>query len=492
MKAILLARVSSKDQEENNSIPSQLRRMADYAQRHDFTETEAHQLVESSSITDRKEFAKIISSIEASSETVALITDTIDRLQRSFRESVTLDALRKDGKVELHFVRENLIIHQDSNSADILRWDMGVMFAKSFVTQLSDNVKRGLEQKRLNGEWGGKAPFGYKNFQGDIILDEATAPIVRDLFNWYATGAYSLSEVRKRVIAQYGLKLTISQLAAILNRKFYYGVMSIKGTDYRHRYPILISKDTFEAVDEVKSGRHVKPLKYAGLPFYYRGLITCGECGCMVTAERSKGHVYYHCTQYKGKHNAPYIREEELTKAFQDAFSALQPTHEQYADVMASLKASHGDKAKYRAEHEAVLRAQSTKLENRKERLFDVYLDGSLDKKTYEDRLSDITSSRVDIDNKLNSLEGAADEFYATAENLMRLVRDAPTTFESSKMDARRELILLVLSNLVIKDGQLGWIYKKPFDLMASCAKNDNWQGHVESNHGLRFWRPLY
>ena len=31
----------------------------------------------------------------------------------------------------------------------------------------------------------------------------------------------------------------------------------------------------------------------------------CADCGCMITPEKKKGkYVYYHCTQYKGKHNA--------------------------------------------------------------------------------------------------------------------------------------------------------------------------------------------
>ena len=482
MKALLLARVSTKDQEENNSIPAQLRRLTDYAMRHGFDDTESHQLVESSTKATRKEFAKIIDSIRGSDETVALITDTVDRLQRSFRESVMLDELRNDGKIELHFIRENLVINKDSNSADILRWDMGVMFAKSFVTQLSDNVKRGQGQKLLNGEWGSKAPFGYKNIPGDIVIDEERAPIVCDIFAWYGTDAYSMLEIRKRIMAEHGLRLMKSQIAAILERKFYYGIMSVNGTDYRHRCPTIISKDTYNLAQEIKLGRHKKTFKYAGLPFYYRGLITCGECGMMVTAERSKGHVYYHCTQYKGKHNAPYIREEELTRQFQEAFRAIQPTREQYAEVMAALKASHGDKAKYRAEHETALRAQATKLEKRQERLFETYLDGDIDKQQYEAKRNEIKDDAADIEAKLNTLSGAEDEFYATVESLMDLARNAPVTFASSKIEARRELIVLVLSNLVLEGKQLRWKYKKPFDSMASCANNRSWQGRQDLN----------
>lgn len=199
MKAIILARVSSKEQEDNNSIPAQTRRLNEYAVRLDLHIIENYQLVESSTKANRTKFTEIIATIRKSKEPIALVTDTIDRLQRDFKESVMLDELRKAGKIELHFVREGLIINQLSNSADILRWDMGVMFAKSYVTQLSDNVKRSQEEKLRNGEWLSSAPFGYKNVRRDgkaWIEPDANADIVRAMFKLYATGAYSMKKNR--------------------------------------------------------------------------------------------------------------------------------------------------------------------------------------------------------------------------------------------------------------------------------------------------------
>ncbi len=92
------------------------------------------------------------------------MADTIDRVQRSFKESVVLEELRRQGKVEIHFLRENLLLNQNSNSADLLRWDMGVMFARSYVLQLSDNVKRSKEQSVRNGNWIGLAPLDISTF----------------------------------------------------------------------------------------------------------------------------------------------------------------------------------------------------------------------------------------------------------------------------------------------------------------------------------------
>ncbi len=59
------------------------------------------------------------------------------------------------------------MIAQDSNSADIMRWDIGVFVAKQYVGQLRDNVKRSIDRKLLDGEWIGKAPLGYLNVNKD-------------------------------------------------------------------------------------------------------------------------------------------------------------------------------------------------------------------------------------------------------------------------------------------------------------------------------------
>jgi len=44
-----------------------------------------------------------------------------------------------------------------------MRWDMSVMFAKGYILQLGDNVKRSLEELRKEGIRANLAPLGYLN-----------------------------------------------------------------------------------------------------------------------------------------------------------------------------------------------------------------------------------------------------------------------------------------------------------------------------------------
>jgi hypothetical protein len=60
---------------------------------------------------------------------------------------VLIEELIRKEKVKLHFHREGAIIGKVASSTDILRWDFSVMGAKSYVLNLSENVRRSLEYK---------------------------------------------------------------------------------------------------------------------------------------------------------------------------------------------------------------------------------------------------------------------------------------------------------------------------------------------------------
>lgn len=480
MQAIVLARVSSKEQEDNNSIPAQTRRLHEYADRTGLQILETYQLVESSTKANRRKFNELISRIKESDQRMALVVDTIDRLQRDFKESVMLNELRLENKIELHFVRENLIINQVSNSADILRWDMGVMFAKSYVTQLSDNVRRSFEQKLQNGEWLSKAPFGYTNVdQPDgkkwIEPDTVNSQVVVDMFFWYSTGSYSMKEIRKKLLEERSIKMPVSMVDRILKNPFYFGVMRVKNVDYPHKYTPILSRELYDKTQDVKLGFNKKNFKYAGLPYFYRGLMRCDECGCSISPEKSKGYIYYHCTQYRGKHGAAYVREEELTEQLKLAFQAIKLSPGQYDQVSEVLKTSHQDKVKYKTQHTAHLQAELTKYQQRLDKLYEAHLDGDIDEEFYKRKVAEYRSARDTIKAKLDATDKADDSFYSAVDSLIRLAQRAPELLESSEMEHRRRLINLVLQNLTIKDKQLRWEYKKPFDILYRTTKTQNW-----------------
>ncbi len=130
-KAVILSRVSSKDQEDGYSLGVQTDRLEKYCARKSLHILQKFQIVESSTKGDRGKFMEIIKLIKQQREPIAFVADKVDRIQRSQKETPILDDLVRKGKLELHFNSEGYVIHQESSAHEMMMWGMGVVIAKS-------------------------------------------------------------------------------------------------------------------------------------------------------------------------------------------------------------------------------------------------------------------------------------------------------------------------------------------------------------------------
>src|SRR5260370_26157428 len=148
--------------------------------------------------------------------------------------------------------------------------------------------------------------------------DLQRAPLIAELFQLYATGAYSLKALLAKAQA-IGLthprtdrRLFKSEIHRLLQNPIYAGDFVWDGTKYPGCHQAVITRELFDDVQAIPRrkprARHLKQ-RHA-----FMGLLTCANCGCAITAERKKGqYVYYHCTNYQGGCDNTYIREEEAS-----------------------------------------------------------------------------------------------------------------------------------------------------------------------------------
>lgn len=61
-----------------------------------------------------------------------------------------------------------------------------------YVANLRDNVNRGMNYNWSIGKYQTKAPVGYLNVNKDIIVDSERAPLVKKMFEMYATMYFGL------------------------------------------------------------------------------------------------------------------------------------------------------------------------------------------------------------------------------------------------------------------------------------------------------------
>jgi site-specific DNA recombinase len=490
MRGIILARVSTDEQmQTGQSIPAQLERARLYSANKSLhiADDDEYQFDESSLLDHRKKFEAVLDKIRKSKQPIALVVETVDRLQRSFKESVELDALRKSGKLELHFIRENLIIHKDSTGSEIQRWDLAVFTAKAYVLSISDNVKRTLERKIRDGQWAGYAYVGYTNErssddrEGLIVADPLRRHFIVRAYNLYVTGLESLASVRQKLIDE-GFRTrkdnepSKSQIERILKNKFYYGIMTIKGKEYPHKYEPLISRELYDKVQNVFAGKTSRPNKtLTKYDFVFKGLIRCGhpDCGCSVTHERKKKkYNMYSCTNSKQVHEGrKYINEDDFLKQVYGVFADLTLSNEQVEEITEEVKKSQESKNLYHTNALKELRTKYDACQNKVDRLLDLYVDKSITKADYDRKLKQYKEEQYEIGQQIQDHTQADENYYLSATQLLNVARNAEKIFERSEPHEKRQLLNFVFQNFVLKDRELVYEVRSPMKSIISCKQ---------------------
>ena len=312
MKAVLFARVSSREQEQGSSIDAQMATIYDYCERKGLPIIKEFTIVESSIKGDRKQYKDMLDFVRHRTEKIAIIVNCVDRLQRSYKDTPALDELRRAGKIEVHFLKENLILRKDSTGMEIMFWNMSVLMANSYVLSLADNVKRSMHFLWERGHWTSQAPLGYLNVRNsdgkaDVVFDPNRAKLIKRLFEEYAKGYMSLQGMVEYAAGigltrRNGGKLQRSEINNILHNPFYFGLMTVNDKVYPHVHGTIIDKELFDLVQDTLTGKRRVPNKqpYGSKPFALRGIVRCA-CGCLMSPEIKKGkYVYLKCSHAKG------------------------------------------------------------------------------------------------------------------------------------------------------------------------------------------------
>ena len=488
--AVIIARVSTLRQErEGLSLQDiQLPEMRDYAKSKGITVEKEFVYSETADRKIRKKFDEMIEYVKQNQEIKAIIAYRVDRITRNFRDAVAMDDLRMDFDKELHFVHDRLILTKKSVGRDITDWDIKVFMAKQTLNRLKEDAVISAQSKLRNFEWPSKAPFGYKNTTNEdkrkwIEIDEFGAKVVLKMYEWYSTASFSIRLIRNKLKEDFNLDFSNGFVDKILNNPFYCGTMIHNEKEYPHKYDLVISRQLYDKVQEVKAGYHKKHFKFAGLPYHYRGLIRCADCGCMITPEKKKGkYVYYHCTQYNGKHATKWLREEDLTKQFSDVFKGLQMPREVVEDITQSLREAHKDKSHF---HRSILEGYQTeyqKYEERIEKMYEDKLDGRITDDYYDQKRQEYRAKQKELQDKMTKLHYADEEYYITADYLLQLASRAYELFESSEVQEKRQLLKLTLQNLKLEGSLVRYDLLKPFDKIALFASRQQWLPREDSN----------
>lgn len=492
-KAVIYVRVSSKEQErEGFSIPAQKKFLRDYAIEKGLTVVKVFEESESAKKAGRTQFKVMLAFLKDHPDIKVVLVEKTDRLYRNMKDYNELNF--EDLNLQIHLAKEGEILSKDSRSHQKFIHGIKVLMAKNYSDNLSEEVIKGMSQKASQGLWPSVAPIGYiNNLQTHTIEpDPKAGPIIAKAFELASTGQYSLAKL-KRILYDMGLRsvrskaeFSKSQMQRVLSNPIYYGDFVWKGQYFKGNHRPLTSKKLFDQTQEQLG--FVKKSKLTKNSFAFTGLMTCGHCGCSITAQEKRKksgrtYIYYHCTSGKGSCDGlTYLREETIEETFALALSKIQVPDHIIEWTRQALLESHEDERKLHQAKISSLDERYRTLQNKVDRSYEDKLDGNIDHEFWIAQTTRWKQEQADIEAQLANLRTDNSNYMDQGIKLMELASRASALFKDMTNDEKREMMNLVLSNPRILNGSIEYDLKKPFSLFENVTDLDKWRGGRDSN----------
>jgi len=328
--------------------------------------------------------------------------------------------------------------------------------SKYYVDSLSENTKRGLRQKVRRGEYPSVAPIGYINDvrTKSIVVDRKKSRIIRQAFELYAKGNSRLEDIsdflaQRGIMSRGGKRIHKTRATFILSNPFYTGLFKYGGELHEGKYEPIITKKLFDTAQEILKQRGKPRHKQNNEPQAFCGLISCAECGMMITAEKQKGHIYYRCTKKKMKCSQPYTREEELDWQLSLLIQkvSLRPDWaEKLLDMAEKDKeVSTQSVSAFVLESQNKIRTIQMKLQ----RLLDGYLEQDIEREIYREQKTKLLMEKKSLDEKMARIEQKQNDWLEPFQSWIKvattLVKIARNSNLQEKKVAAKEIFGLYL-----------------------------------------------
>lgn len=460
-KSVLYARVSSDRQEkEGFSIPAQIKLLRDYASKNNLKIVGEFVEAETAKKAGRKQFNNMITYLKKHKDVKIILVEKTDRLYRNLKDYVIIDELED---IEIHFVKEGQILSDSSRSQDKFMHGIRVLMAKNYIDNLSEEIRKGLNEKANQGYYPHKAPIGYKNIilpskKRIIVIDDDTAPYIKKMFDLYASGRHTYASTARELtddgFRPHGHKCTEKIVERVLNNPFYIGAFNYRGKYYSDgQHDPLIEKDVYFIVQRLLTQKYpTKPRKH---DFAYNGLIKCSNCGCQLVGEIKKGkYIYYHCTNAKKLDaSKPSIREEKIEDAFGEFLKQLTMPVAEFERLKEDIKKFINQNCEYIEQKTAEIKHRIDVLNRRLSKLYDDRSDGVITDDFYFEKRDDWQKELDELCFTFEKVATSNRTLIDDANIIIELSKDAYSLYLRQTPKEKAELMKLLTIELLF-DGQ--------------------------------------
>ena len=510
MRAALYARVSTERQERQQTIDSQLTALRSWvaAQGHSLAETHVFRDEGySGARLDRPGLDGLRDAVrDAAVDVVAVLSP--DRLARKYAYQVLLlEEFRRAGR-EVVFLQHP--ISEDPNDQLLLQIQGAIAEYERAV--LAERFRRGKLQKARDGHvLSARPPYGYRYVPrqdgrpAHLVIDEAEAPMVRQLYTWLIEEHLTLRQILKRLnagpwVPRSGRRPWSPSVAHhILSDPVY------AGTAYANRYEYVAPKKprVRSPCAGERSCRRPKPkeqwiaipapalidaerwdqaqaqlARNARLSFRHnikhryllRCLLTCSTCGLAMHGHGhglagKPGRRYYQCAgkdPIMAARSAPCPRAripaEELERVVWDHVAALLADPAQLVAQFEHFVAEAGSGSAQEQAHEHQFQARLERIARADRRLLDAYQAEIISLSELSERRSLLAEQRCALEQqheerqRLRQQQARAQEALASLTAFCVRVR---SRLQDATFADQQAILQLVIERIIVGEGSL-------------------------------------
>lgn len=307
MKAVIYARYSPGPDQRDESIEGQIRECTDFAKTNSITiiGTYIDRAVTGRN-DNRTDFQRMLKDSERKLFD-AVIVWKVNRFGRN-REEIAINKvkLKKNG-VKVLYAKE----HIPDGPEGIILESMLEGLAEYYSANLAQDIKRGMMENALKCmSTGGGIALGYKiGADKKFVIDPDTAPIVREIFELYASGK-NITQINE-VMNERGLKTSRgntfnkNSLRKMLKNEKYIGVYQYRDVRIEGGVPAIIDRALFEEVQVmIEKTRKAPAMARTEVDYLLTTKLFCGRCGGSMIGESGTSrhgtvYHYYKCNNNK-------------------------------------------------------------------------------------------------------------------------------------------------------------------------------------------------
>lgn len=442
LRAVFYARVSTEKERQLNALEKQVAECKDAILQKGWKLVDQYvdEGKSGTQIKRRDEYRRLFEDLENDKFDIVVIKSQ-DRLQRNTLDwYIWIDRLTTHGK-RLYMYLEDTFYSPDNALISGIKAILAEEYSRELSKKINNSYKRRIEAAK-NGEKisivNNSRSLGYDKVNGELVINEKEAEVVRMIFNMYVSGeglrAISNTLYDMGYRNRSGNEIDPTTISRMLSSEKYKGVYVINQRHYDFdtkktvlnpksewvhipgAVPAIVEPELWDRVQEIK-GSKVQSIKNEKRgrncgKSIFSGKIYCAKCGAKYWRSLENGYVKFKCSSYSkyGKISGKGCDNKSFSE--NALYSILQSLSEQIVEINTAevrksllnwlkslrerLRASQGDDT---------IKEEIRKQTARKEKLTDAYMDGIISKEDYSKRYKELEKTLEDLKDKLLTLE---------------------------------------------------------------------------------------